>query len=295
MADLSTNKLTAGARTSLKLDFLFVFRLDRASMDPSDDYPAKQRPAPHIFQRTITLSACPGHVDGRVEDNVHDFGVAIGHDNVRVQAVLGSAYRVPWTSCPFAVPALNALVGVPLAGGGPRIDQGQQCTHLFDLARLAIAQASRGGARRYDISIAAEAAVGVSQAQLWRDGDLILDWLLQEDVVIVGDRFVGHKTSGRAIWPAEIETYPDLIEAALILRRCMLVFRERRRVTADVQRASELGHMAGACFSFQPERAATAIRPRGFNDYLHAPIQGRLYAPAAGASDASSGTSSPHD
>jgi hypothetical protein len=101
-------------------------------MDPHDDYPAGRPgptfPRPKIMQRTITLSARPGHVDGRVEDNVHDFAVAIAHDGVQVKEIVGVATRVPWTSCPFAVQALNALVGAPLAGGGPRIDASQQCT-----------------------------------------------------------------------------------------------------------------------------------------------------------------------
>jgi hypothetical protein len=245
-------------------------------MDPHDDYPAGRPgptfPRPKIMQRTITLSARPGHVDGRVEDNVHDFAVAIAHDGVQVKEIVGVATRVPWTSCPFAVQALNALVGAPLAGGGPRIDASQQCTHLFDLARLAIAQAARGGARRYDVTVAPEPAAGAARAQLRRDGGLMLDWLLQDDVVTVGDPFVGHQTSGRTIWPAGIEAHPELIEAALILRRCLLVFRGRPRAHV-VQRASEMPDMVGACFSFQPERSMQAVRPPGFTDYAEAPIE----------------------
>ena len=254
--------------------------MDRSG-DPVSELPGAPLLPPQVLERTITLSARSGHVEGRVEDNVHDFSVAIAHDGIQVQDITGGAHRVPWTSCPFAVQALNALVGAPLAGGGPRIDASQQCTHLFDLARLAIAHASRGGDRLYDIHVAAEAEVGAARARLWRDHGLFLDWRLQGDVVAEGHPFMAHRTSGRAIWPVGAQAQPDLIEAALILRRCLLVFRGRRRAHADVDRASELLHMAGACFSFQPERSANAVRPPGFTDYPQAPIQGRLYDAAA--------------
>jgi hypothetical protein len=248
-------------------------------MDHAEDQPPDPaRPPPQAFQRTIILSSRPGRVEGRVEDNVHDFSVAIAHDGVVVQGIIGGAHRVPWTSCPFAVQPLIALVGTPLGGGGPKIDQSQQCTHLFDLARLAIAHAARGGERRYDIDVAAESQPGAARARLWRDGVLTLDWRLQDDVVTAGDLFVGHRTSGRAVWPVALEQRPDLIEAGLILRRCLFVFRRRRRANADVARASALPHMVGACFSFQPERVEKAVRPEDFVDYPQAPIRGRLVA-----------------
>jgi len=76
----------------------------------------------------------------------------------------------------------------------------------------------------------------------------------------------GHETTGQAKWPATIADNADLREAALVLRRSLLVYRGRRLATAQVHRASDLKHLHGACLTFQPEFVACAVRPDNFAD-----------------------------
>ena len=68
------------------------------------------------------------------------------------------ALRTPWTLCRGAVNVLDRLVGMPLSADPQAVyrhaDGRAQCTHLFDLAGLAISHAARGIAeRQYDVEV----------------------------------------------------------------------------------------------------------------------------------------------
>ena len=76
----------------------------------------------------------------------------------------------------------------------------------------------------------------------------------------------GHDTTGRADWPSTVANDPDLHEAALILRRSLLVYRGRQFATARVHGASDLNYLRGVCLSFQPEFIGNAVRPENFVD-----------------------------
>lgn len=217
------------------------------------------------LHRVITLDGAVDSVAARITDNVHDFGVAVRHDGQAVTAIEGFAYRVPWTTCPAATARLAELVGTPLrrdGASGARIDKSQQCTHLFDLAKLAIAFAPQIGRRRYDVRVDTAADDG-AVARLDIDGQPVLCWMIDANRVVSHGPFAGHVTTGAAVWPPDAPNTAPLIEAAMLLRRALLVFYGRRR-TEFRREAAALPHMAGACFSFQPERMAVAVRPEGF-------------------------------
>jgi len=111
---------------------------------------AVQRPG--IYRRHIRLHAAPGAVRADMEDDSHRFGVIVRHDGRVVRAVEGLPMRTPWTLCSGARDLLSALVGMQLAptplAAARHTDQKQQCTHMFDLATLAVAHAARGIAGR---------------------------------------------------------------------------------------------------------------------------------------------------
>lgn len=216
------------------------------------------------FWREITLRASEGRVDAEVVDNVHHFVITIYHDGVQVTRVKGNAIRVPWTACPGAIGQLSMLVGTPVgASARVRVDQTQQCTHMLDLARLAIAQIPRGGTRRYLADIAYDEQRVLVMARLERDRQIVLDWALKDGVVISSGPFEGHDTQGRSIWSEEAMADSDLVEAGLILRRAIYIFRSRR-FSAPRLSAADTPGMRGVCYSFQPERATHALRPADF-------------------------------
>jgi hypothetical protein len=219
------------------------------------------------FRRVITLSSSVGQVVSRVSDNVHEFSVKLLHDGVCVTDVSAEAARFPWTTCPLGTDRLKRLIGTPIGNHERvKVDQSQQCTHMLDLAKLALAHSVRTGDRRYVVYIEAGASPDACYATLSRDGKELLKWNVTNDIVISPPPYTGHVTTGRAIWAPAVEADADLREAALVLRRCLLVFRGRRFVTPDTLRANAAPELIGVCVSFQPEHVNDAVRPVNFVD-----------------------------
>jgi len=218
-----------------------------------------------IFRRAVVVEASSGRVQALVRDPFHHFTIDLRHDGAAVTSIAAEAIRVPWTTCPGAVAALDALRGTPIGraatGTGRGIDAAQHCTHLLDLAKLAIAQAARGGARRYAIAIAPADGSGPLHATIARDGAESLAWVVEGDRIVAPAAFAGHLLQGRAIWPEGAIADADMLEAALILRRALLVQRGAVRLyRLDPERATAFPRMAGSCFTFQPDRMADAAR-----------------------------------
>ena len=100
------------------------------------------------YHRKIRLAADGCRITGDLVDDPHHFRVHLEHDGQRVTALQSEAIRYPWTPCPEAARPLQELVGIPLSprctavGEHSRADS--QCTHLFDLAGLAVAHAAAG-------------------------------------------------------------------------------------------------------------------------------------------------------
>jgi hypothetical protein len=217
------------------------------------------------MRRLVTLHCEAGRSIGRVQDNVHDFSVTLLHDGVRVTDVEAQAIRFPWTTCPMGTERLKALIGTPLVGGDrEKIDQSLQCTHMLDVAKLALAHASRGGDREYRVQVDAKDAAGECLAVLYRDGRILFQWHIVNRVVVAPEPFAGHVTSGRSVWSPAVEADDDLREAALVMRRGVFVFLGRGRVRPKDVRANFFADMTGACISFHPAQIDRAVRPPGF-------------------------------
>jgi hypothetical protein len=111
---------------------------------------------PGIYRRCIRIATAENEARAELEDDLHRFAVIIVHDGVRVRAIHGLPIRVPWSLCPQAAAAFDDLVGMPLSAHPLAVfrhtDGSQQCTHMLDLAGLAIAHAARGTRlRQYDV------------------------------------------------------------------------------------------------------------------------------------------------
>src|SRR5690554_4658629 len=108
------------------------------------------------MRRLIDLRCDDAHTAvGWLEDDFHHFGVTIKHDGNRVTGARMTAERYPWETCPGAAHPLKAIVGKPLISRasdiGRLLEMRQQCTHVFDLTGLVLAQAKKGHhQRRYE-------------------------------------------------------------------------------------------------------------------------------------------------
>ena len=237
--------------------------------------PAREGYGSGCYRRAIALQAAGGEVRGELEDDFHHFAVRIAHDGEVLREVEGEDIRVPWTTCPGALMPLRRMQGAALTlslleayrHASPR----EQCTHLHDLACLALVHAGRvlrGGApnRRYDVSLP-DRVEGGTTAQLERDGCCALRWTLQGQTLEASEPegFEGLRVSGKHFY-RRLRDLPDpeLVEAAWILQRAVFVGMGRRHDFDAMATAEAFAPVGGsACHSFAPERVANARRVRG--------------------------------
>ena len=133
-----------------------------------------------IYRRRIRMTGSEGRVRAELEDDFHHFAVTLGYADGAITRAEGEAIRYPWTTCPGATEPLRRLEGLPLSRSlgapGRALNAREQCTHLFDVACLAITHAASGRAsRQYDIEIP-DRVKGRTTVRLSRDGELRLAW-----------------------------------------------------------------------------------------------------------------------
>ncbi|MDB5432985.1 MAG: hypothetical protein JWP35_4101 [Caulobacter sp.] len=217
------------------------------------------------FRRAIRVWAKGDEATCELEDSFHRFGVTVRHDGARITEVEARAGRYPWSTCPMAAVALKELTGMEITTDPTVLyrfaDAREHCTHQFETLGLAVTQAARGdGERRYEAEVADEPG-GPRRARLWTDGALVLDWTVVGGVIAPPSPQAGRRPS--SFGSRGVEGLPhDEAEALLILRRGDFL---ARGLTVDVDSfASAADYRAdGICFSYQPERAAKALRVHG--------------------------------
>jgi hypothetical protein len=224
------------------------------------------------FRRRHLLVALDDRtVAAGLEDEMHHFELRVHHDGERVTAVDGFPIRWPWTPCFDAPEALTALAGLPLHATPAEVarftDVREQCTHNFDLAVLAAAHASRvvhGGARRRDyVTEVPDWEELPVTGRLWRDGELLLDWLCDYETVLEPEAFRGLPTrSGFFHWCAA-HLDDELTEAAQVLRRSVWMSPARKLDLEDYDDATQGMLKPGICYTGTPERMPVAFRNRG--------------------------------
>jgi len=218
------------------------------------------------LRRRIVLQSKTGCSIAAVEDDFHYFIVVLEHDDREVIAAYSAALRTPWSNCSQAGGLLQQFVGLPLSTHPLRhaaaINPKLQCTHQYDLALMAIAQASRGCRRQYDAKVPDHVS-GCAQASLERDGEACLYWTLDRTTILTPERYAGLDLRAFSSWALD-DHDDDALEALLVLRRAVMISKGRGMDLDSVETALEdLPQMAGACFVYQPENTAAAHRNKG--------------------------------
>lgn len=229
------------------------------------------------LRRLIDLRREPdGAAVGWLEDDFHHFGVTIENDGETITAVHVASERYPFTTCPMAGPNLQGLVGQRLSPRGTdigaMIGMREQCTHMFDLAGLAVAHAASGRAhRRYEAVIpdreivAWEAGkrrlLGEGEAWLRRDGREVLRWQIDHRMIIGPAEWAGQPLvqgfRGRTE-QMDIEG----AEAASVLRRAVMVA-AGRSLDPDLYPTARDRGQSGVCFTFLEENRDAGKRTFG--------------------------------
>ncbi len=222
---------------------------------------------PGIYRRRIRITTEPGLARADLEDDLHRVGAVVRHDGRRVTAVEPLAIRVPWSLCPEAGRRLQRLVGMPLSThplAAQRHTPGpEQCTHMFDMAALAVTHAARGTASRDYLAEVPVTTPGAAQAaRLYRDGEAVLGWTAEGTALVAPAAFAGRDLRRLLAW-AETALDADALEAVTVLRRAMLISGSRHVDVDAFANALESGYPLGGCYVFQPDTAPRASRNRG--------------------------------
>jgi hypothetical protein len=227
-----------------------------------------------VYRRRIRVEARGSVVRAGVEDDPHHFRVTLRHDGARVVEIAGESVRFPWTACPDAAPELEVLRDAALAprstAVGALADPRQHCTHLYDLAGLAIAVAARGEARlQYDVAVP-EPILGPTRVTLAKNGAPLLWWDIAGGAIRAPDPFTDVPLVGCFLGWAQQHLTPELYEAAVVLRRAWMIARCRIYSLDGVPNAAALPSEPNRCFTQQVSRAKTARRMIGTSvDWTH--------------------------
>jgi hypothetical protein len=231
-------------------------------------YPPDPDPVPGAtpaFTRVLRAAARQGEVRAVLEDDFHHFRVTLHHDGGRIDRLVTTPLRWPWTMCTAAGLEVGRLDGGPLTPDMTevfrRADARQQCTHQFDLAAFAIVIAAKQVAARHYEIVVPEPVDGRSRATLERDGTPLLAWETVRDRIVAPPPYAGRTIgTGFTAWVAD-GLDPDESEAALLLRRGVFLGLGRmlaKRTPDPVKPAPR-----GACWVMQPERTEASERMHG--------------------------------
>jgi len=223
-----------------------------------------------VLRRRIGLVAHQGEVRAAVEDDYHHFRIRLRHDGKTVTGVQSETLRIPWSACAFAGDDWSKVIGAPIRERSSAIasyaEMRHFCTHMFELAGLAIAAVADGVARRsYEMAVP-YGTRRAEPARLWRDGELHLTWLTDGKLIHGPDPYAGVPVGpGFAAW-AQTRLSVAEGEAALVLRRAVVISSGR---TSNLD-AMAHSHAGGGCYATQPERAPQALRVVGSTeDFEH--------------------------
>ncbi|AYH43730.1 DUF2889 domain-containing protein [Azoarcus sp. DN11] len=241
------------------------------------------------FRRRIRVRAAPREVAVEMEDCNHGFRLRLWHDGERVTSVEVDPLRIPFNTCAEAIRPLQRALGHRLdedeATLRSRLVPGDNCTHMHDMAVLAVAHAAAHGGegvstRLYDMAVDDERE-GVVRARIACDGVPVHDWEIagQPPDIPPHTLTAPPELAGRPVmrgfhaWASQaFEGMPR--EAAVALQRAYFVARARRHSFEPVAEHPGIsdGMPQGACYSYNSGAVERAFRSEGtVRDFTHTP------------------------
>lgn len=235
-----------------------------------------------ITHRAIRLhSPGPGRIEAALEDIRHAMICTVSHDGRQITGIEADFRRYTLPLCPGASEPLKALVGMPLATGTSEFFANgrarQNCTHMLDLAWLAIRHATRDervGEWNYEIEIP-DALTGPQRGTLRRNGVTVQDWTVENNRIVTPDALAGQSLGGGFTrWLTTQSGLSDLgVEEALVLHKGFFMVGARRFGVPEGELDDGFRKaVTGACFGYAPERIEHAFGLSGMErDFTHHP------------------------
>ncbi len=241
-----------------------------------------------IFRRRIHLRADGNTVAVELEDGNHGFRIVLRHDGEQVSGIDVDAVRHPFNTCPEAVGPLQRIVGQRLDISAQalrdRLVPGDNCTHMFDMAALAIAHAGCSGTElEYDMAVEDEVSTDeaagdererASSVSIACNGRSVHAWQVRAHHIVAPSTLAGmpmmrgfHAWASRQFAGAELE-------AATALQRAYFVA-QSRRFNFDPPAANPGigdGMPQGSCYSYNHGAVERAVRSTNtVRDFTKAP------------------------
>lgn len=219
-----------------------------------------------IFRRRIHLRAGEACVGVELEDGNHGFRLELRHDGEQVTAIAVDALRHPFDTCPEAVSVLQRIVGhrlaSPLQELRNRLVPGDNCTHMLDMAALAVCHAARKGAvLEYDMAVE-DAGDRPSLVEITGNGRVIHTWRVSEHRIVAPQPLAGKPMMrGFHAWASQAFDGAEL-EAAIALQRAYFVA-QSRRFSFDPPEANPAladGMPQCSCYSYNTGVVERAVR-----------------------------------
>lgn len=212
------------------------------------------------LRRQVRLAAGQHAIRAEVEDDFHNFIVILHHADGIVTQVETAAPRHPWTTCPSAGGLLgDSLTGLRLERVASLEQPLLQCTHMLDLAVVGAAHACDRRPTCFNMFVS-DRIDDRRWAELWDGESRLLAWQLLGDEIAEGPA-EGQNLRRLREWLPRMPL--PLQEPARLLRRAIFISNGRRYDYEDVTTAADMKAQLGACFTYQPERAAQAVPVRG--------------------------------
>ena len=205
---------------------------------------------------------------GELEDDFHHFRVELTHDSDNVLSLSGIVLRAPWSTCSEADQPLQMIVGKPLSTDSTAIGSyatpTSNCTHLFDLTGLAISHAMQNEVVcQYDLMVT-DPLDEKQELRLWKNGELLLDWLIQQGIIISPIDWEGVSLVGKFIAWAKDNLDPLTAEAAIALRRMTHISTGHGINLDKLENGAEhTDGPIGRCYTYSTEVLIRAKRMRG--------------------------------
>jgi hypothetical protein len=227
-----------------------------------------------VARRRIRLTASPGTILAELEDHAHAMRCRLDHENGMIITLAPEFLRFPLTTCTSAEAPLAELIGTPIgsaardffAGGRAR----RNCTHMLDLAWLASNHATRTEkVRDYEADIPDEIE-GCTSAVLRRNGDQILEWRIENNVITEPSQFAGRQLYvGFTSWILDAAAQDrDLLEASLVLQKaCFVTGARRYQPVPGPLRPAEKQLTAGVCHGYATTTIDKVERLSNFRDF----------------------------
>ena len=190
-------------------------------------FPPNPRFGTGATHRRIELVNESTRTSARLMDPFHEMECQVIHDGEHVTNVTGIMHRYPTTLCPGAMSVVTSLVGASIHGPIERHYApgvlARNCTHLFDLACLAVVHAARAESRRVYEAVVPDEQDEPVTAEVRRDGHCVHAWTVRRGIVSLPNEVADLPLLGGFLAKASSLFSGDELEAALVLARAYLI------------------------------------------------------------------------